>query len=102
MMDWMSFSSDDSIRAKWDLGCQIGDSYRVATNAGETLTSIITKLQSEDKSLRSFRRSIAFTSLARLDLAHILYSSGSVVTSNKSESIEDIKHHLPIFTNVIR
>lgn len=85
-----------------DLGCRIGDSYRLKPDAEEKIASITNKLRSEDKTLRSFRRSLAFSRLARHDLAPILYASGSVVASNKSESIKDIKQQLPIFTSIIR
>ena len=87
---------------KLDLGCRIGASYRMRTDTEEKIISITKKLRSEDKTLRSFRRTMAFSRLARYDLAPILYASGSVVTSNKSESVKDIKQHLPIFTSIIR
>ena len=102
MMEHMSFEPASLFHEKWDLGYQIGDSYRLAPDAGDTIAKIIRKLGSENKTLRSFRCELAFSRLAQRDLDPILYACGSVITSSKSENIADIKTQLPIFTNVIR
>ena len=97
----MLFGPASFFLQKWDLGCRIGDRYRLAPDADETIKTIIRSLECENNTL-NFRRALAFSRIASLDLAPILYASGSIVTSSKNESTEDIKQQLPIFTNVIR
>ena len=101
MSEYMSFGPTSFSVPKWDLGCRIGDRYRLAPDADETITTIVRTLESKNNQLE-FRRSLSFSRIASRDLAPILYASGSVVTSSKNESTEDIKQQLPIFTNVIR
>ena len=100
----MSFSTDNDISLKWYLGCFVGGGYHVAPDAANTLASITKELQTEDKSLRSFRQSLALCQLAGSDLAPILHSTGSHLSSHATHSrdVEDTNRQLQIFTNVVR
>ena len=50
----------------------MGDKYSVAGNARTTLEQMNRRLSEEDRTLRTFRRSLGFTQVLQKDLAPIL------------------------------
>lgn len=74
LMDLIYVSPEDPAATigQPQLGFYVGDRYKVATNAVGTLHSICARLDSEDKSLRTFRRKLGFSQIVHKDLAPII------------------------------
>ena len=70
-MDWMYFNPD-SAAAFGPLGCYVGDKYKLSDEAMKLLESMNESLLTEDKTLRTFRRSLGFSQTIQKDLAPIL------------------------------
>lgn len=69
-MDWMYFNPD--VATFNSLGCYVGDKYKVAENARDTLVLMTKKLKEEDHILRTFRRALGHNQVIQKDLAPIL------------------------------
>ena len=107
-MDWIDSIPADAETGQGHrtLGSFIGGEYWVASDAADSLASIIKELQSEEKSSQSFRKSLAFTRLASMDLAPILHSTGlhliGPAAAKDHTNVKDIKQAPSVFANVIR
>ncbi|TRY67893.1 hypothetical protein TCAL_12088 [Tigriopus californicus] len=69
-MDWMYFNPDAATFNS--LGCYVGEKYKVAANARDTLVLMTKKLKEEDPILRTFRRALGHNQVIQKDLAPIL------------------------------
>ena len=74
-MDWMYFTPERVAATYEPLGHFIGDDYKIAHNAQETLEMLNRRLLDENKTLRTFRRSLGFSQIITKDLAPILLAT---------------------------
>jgi len=83
-MDWDYGAPEDSSSKVGlpSLGFYVGDRYKVCNGAIGTLRDISTKLEEEDKALRTYRRLLGFSEVVRKDLTPL------IVEYNGPEAIE--------------
>ena len=74
-MDWMYFTPERAAATYESLGHYAGDKFKIAHNAQDTLETLIRRLLDEDKTLRTFRRSLGFSQIITKDLAPILLAT---------------------------
>jgi len=73
-MDWAYGAPEDSSAKAGlpDLGFYVGDRYKVCNGAVGTLRDITTKLEEEDKALRTYRRLLGFSEVVKKDLTPLI------------------------------
>ncbi|KAF4523325.1 hypothetical protein B566_EDAN011805, partial [Ephemera danica] len=70
-MDWLE-SGAQLQNTGSQLGMQVGSTYRVQDTCLDTLSELLGKLASEDRTLRTFRRALGFSQIIQKDLVPLL------------------------------